>query len=747
MTKISISKKIGRGGQNTTTDLAKIQFALFSLKYLKKKDFEREMVKAFKPQLDDDIVKKIFSPHLAFSEKIKLLPKGTKRRGQVHLTATINAIQIFQAKDVGLNRPDGRIDPGGRSLRTLNKKIKLLPPPLPIPVSFDSDSTSNRINTNNSPNNGEQVVLNGDTIDIHLSVGDNSKKKSIKVKDSRAYILNTYNWSGIVKLMSFVFKKNNEKYTRPTNLAGSSNDDRIILPDLGIKYVLQLQLKHQLKLNPATKRNLSSILNKIDGKPGPGFLSKIIGINKVVFFNEASNKSFIDFFTKTKIPIPSISDPEDVLYDFFRKIVHTRNGLWSDKQGVVNIVGLRRVIDKMAGTAYNDGIAVCWIDIQTGMKKVELNIATTEPGNRFRNRQVTPQTITMVPGYHKGRQPAGRTRNVLIQSANNGRFKFEQGDTTFNFHQGGNKLKVPSNHWFSNHGVSGLAMQGFPTRKMDEEQLFEMNRVLSEIYYLLSQYGWQGVDPPYQIMRKLAEAKPIKISKVKDGVATITQKGVASKQTIVLHDVKKWMVNYWYHNRLLPKNKLKIFTIIQKLSSWDEVRTKKLEKLNKKQILGEIVDEFILNIIKKQIEYFPKLSDIDGKAGPIFYRVVEGLRPSREQAKKDLKKMNGWLKELEKLPFTRVKKLQNRLKNGMQINSDMHRENLKLHVRYDDVIQANVIENATVGGYSAGCQVIYDNEVFYEFWTKLLNRAKRTGQRRWYYTLIDATGWKKTDVV
>ena len=91
--------------------------------------------------------------------------------------------------------------------------------------------------------------------------------------------------------------------------------------------------------------------------------------------------------------------------------------------------------------------------------------------------------------------------------------------------------------------------------------------------------------------------------------------------------------------------------------------------------------------------------------------------------------------------------MQRRFRIGLKINTDQNRENVKLHTRYNDVIEANVIENATVGLYSAGCQVIYDTEVFYEFWNKLLQRAKSSGQRRWYYTLIDATGWKKTDVV
>ena len=72
---------------------------------------------------------------------------------------------------------------------------------------------------------------------------------------------------------------------------------------------------------------------------------------------------------------------------------------------------------------------------------------------------------------------------------------------------------------------------------------------------------------------------------------------------------------------------------------------------------------------------------------------------------------------------------------------------MRNNTKFDEMKKVNLIANVLVKGYSAGCQVIYDTETFYDFWLKLLKRADQTGQRKWYYTLIDATNWKKTDVI
>ena len=48
-------------------------------------------------------------------------------------------------------------------------------------------------------------------------------------------------------------------------------------------------------------------------------------------------------------------------------------------------------------------------------------------------------------------------------------------------------------------------------------------------------------------------------------------------------------------------------------------------------------------------------------------------------------------------------------------------------------------DDGAVGPSSKGCQVIYGGREFYDFWWNTANKAEESGQRRWYYTLIDIT--------
>jgi len=42
-------------------------------------------------------------------------------------------------------------------------------------------------------------------------------------------------------------------------------------------------------------------------------------------------------------------------------------------------------------------------------------------------------------------------------------------------------------------------------------------------------------------------------------------------------------------------------------------------------------------------------------------------------------------------------------------------------------------------GQQKGCQVIYGAKTFYYYWWNTINKAESSGQRRWYYTLINIT--------
>ena len=743
----TIQKKVGDTSRavNQTMDLAKIQLALFSIGILSKTAFKKEMIDLLLPSNSNKSKEILTSEFETFSAKQKHLPKTIKRIPRIKLSLTIAAIRKFQKDVVGSSSPDGRIDPGLGTLEKLVAKVKALPKPKPRPIetsqvpnSFEIRSIENRIEI------GNEVQQVGGDIVINLSSGGKSASKSISIEKSRLFISNFYNWSGIIKLMDFVYKKNKEVYVRPSNLKGIEEDNLLIIPDDGIRYVIQQQLFYRRKIMPLRSSNLKTFLNAIDGKPGHSFLKNIIKKSKIVFTNEINNKSLRDS-DNNKIEIPSLNDGEAVLYDFFRKIVIARNGLWSSNQGVTNIIGLRRNLDRMIATEYNDSLVSCWKD-EFGKPRVEIKIATTEPGNKNRYRTVAPQTLSVLFGFHHGRQPSGRTRNLLVRSAKKGNYKWEI-DKGFNFHQGGNTFIFPRKQWLSKYGIDDGIKGGNTNAKFNLQQTFELNLILTEIYYWFSQFGIDGEIAPYNNLKNLAESRPMKVEKNENGIVTISQVGSRSKRRVNIFDAKNWMVSRWYDKRFKPKSRELIAKILSDASGMDEKQMTEMENLERSQIIAKIKDEWIVKVIEHQFNFYPKLSDIDGKAGPDYYRTLVGIRPSKEKAKEVYPKVKELIKKLEGLPLKKKGSLQKELQTGLKIKTNFHRENVRNNTKFDEMKKVNLIANVLVKGYSAGCQVIYDTETFYDFWLKLLKRADQTGQRKWYYTLIDATNWKKTDVI
>ncbi len=744
---IVIQKKVGDTTKavNQTRDLAKIQLALFSIGILSKSAFKKEMLDLLLPPNSASSKAILTSEFEPVSTKLKELPKTNKQIPRSKIPLTIAAIRKFQKDVVGSSSPDGRIDPGFGTLKKLVAKVKALPKPQPRPVeptdvpdSFETGATETRIDT------GNEVQQVGENIIVTISAGGTTETKKIPIASSRNFISNYYNWSGIVKLMNFVYKKNSDTYNRPTNLEGIDEDNSLIIPDDGIRYVIKQQLAYQKKKTPPRASNLKTILKGVDGKPGNGFLTNIIKKSRIVFTNEVNNKSLKDE-NNNKLTIPSLKDGEAVLYDFFKNIVIARNGLWSDNQGVTNLVGLRRNLDRMMATEYNDSLVACWKD-ESGNPRVEINIATTEPGNKNRHRTVAPQTLSALFGFHHGRQPAGRTRNLLVQSSKNGKYTWVL-DKGFNFHQGGNTFKFPRNHWLTTYGIDDSMKGGSTTAKFNLKDLFKLNLTLTEIYYLLSQFGTDGKVAPYQNLKNLAESKPMKIDKVENGIVTISQEGLRSSRKINLHEAKKWMVSRWYDKRFNDTSREVIAKILSDASGMDEKQMTDMENLKRSEVIAKIEDEWVVKVIEHQFKFYPKLGDIDGKAGPDYYRTLVGIRPSKEEAKEVYPRVEELIKSLEKLPLKKVSSLQKVLRTGLRIHSNFHRENVRNNTQFDEEKKVDFIANVLVKGYSAGCQVIYDTETFYDFWLKLLKRAEKTGQRKWYYTLIDATTWKKTDVV
>ena len=125
--------------------------------------------------------------------------------------------------------------------------------------------------------------------------------------------------------------------------------------------------------------------------------------------------------------------------------------------------------------------------------------------------------------------------------------------------------------------------------------------------------------------------------------------------------------------------------------------------------------------------------------------MISGIRQKISDAIQDKARMDELLVQLDDMPLK--KSIKNVFKNSMIIRTFSNRRNVRDKTKHIASKDLNVVDNVVVGNYSAGCQVFYDTEVFYTFWTKLLQRAEKSGQRRWYYTLIDATNFKKSDVI
>lgn len=609
--------------------------------------------------------------------------------------------------------------------------------------------------------------VDGDSITMTLEANGQSKSQTRSVQKAREFILNKYNWNGMVKLMKFVYQAHEDTYPVPGDITGTQKDIEIVLPERGIIYILSLQLRKAMENTPLSSSNLDLILNKADNQPGPGFCRDIIGVDILQFLNEGFNDELTDPESGNELVLPQSDSSPQQFYDFYKRLVLLRNGLWSEKENVVNIVGLRRVMDDASTTSYNDTLAVCWKGAD-GSKNCELNIITTEPGDRQSKRQLFPQTVTLLAGYHKLRQPGGRTRGALKEGSDravesdlrNGKKGFNDkiptwtpGDTTMNFHQGGNTFAYPglkemANTWLERYGISNELKVGNPTAEFELLGLLKLNLVISEIYLILSKYGEDGTRPPYQNMENMLKFPPIENLGINGNTITVRQSGFPDK-VIDIDNARRRSVRVWFDGRRAEGTKKKFYPIIQKVSNYTSEQIQSWREFTEQQVLDIVQPEHISNIVNLQIQHTPNISlGVDGIAGNEFYEMIIGVRPTKQQAADDKKRLDELFAELLQLPLKNKEELVSKFKNSMQINTFKNRNSVLDNVTHLETKDIKIIEQAIkVGAWSDGCQVFYDTEVFYNFWTKLLKRAIEAGQFHWYYTLVDATNFKTTDLI
>lgn len=121
---------------------------------------------------------------------------------------------------------------------------------------------------------------------------------------------------------------------------------------------------------------------------------------------------------------------------------------------------------------------------------------------------------------------------------------------------------------------------------------------------------------------------------------------------------------------------------------------------------------------------------------------TKGLNISnlQENAISDLKRID---KILEDDVFTPTRK--NYIKKTIEFNVDQEKNIFnKEEADYsiselDDksVEISGTVSGSNVSSSSEGCQVVFGGKSFYDYWWNATNKVKRTGQKKWYYTLIN----------
>jgi hypothetical protein len=182
------------------------------------------------------------------------------------------------------------------------------------------------------------------------------------------------------------------------------------------------------------------------------------------------------------------------------------------------------------------------------------------------------------------------------------------------------------------------------------------------------------------------------------------------------------------------------------LGVFDEATISQWESMPKPAIVASLTDDHVRQIVETQCRYLEDIGEIDGKPGQTFFEIIAGIYPSLAAAKQDLLRLDDLLSQLDNFPLKNVADMRTKLKSGLLIKTQRNRQRILDDTKYDPRLKIEVVQHATVGPYSQGCQIIFDTELFYIFWTRLLSRAKSAGQQRWYYTLVDTSGWE-TDLV
>ena len=231
---IELQKSVGKAGKNHSGDVVAVQIALYRLGHLSADQLLAE-INPKQPSNNWQQIKQAIEKGTTFqTAEVVAQVDASKALADRKLKATLQAIRSFQKNKLGFRNPDGRIDPGGRTEAKINEHLANLT------SSINADEAP-------APSGKSSVEQNGDHLVIQVSATGKSLVKRIAVAEARRYLINNYNWNGLIRLLEFAYRKNKDSYEVPTNLTGTNADDALIIPDQGVLYLVRLQLANIIK--------------------------------------------------------------------------------------------------------------------------------------------------------------------------------------------------------------------------------------------------------------------------------------------------------------------------------------------------------------------------------------------------------------------------------------------------------------------------------------------------------------------
>ena len=599
------------------------------------------------------------------------------------------------------------------------------------------------------------VSREGATITFKVGSGKSESSEEHSCDTVRGYILKNYNWNGIVQLMKGIAAKDAQfAYTVPTDLGGTKADDKVIIPDAAIEAIIRLQAKYQIETRYSTDpgANIANILKGVDGRPLGGFASNILGTTREAVLDESDNSSMKNGDKEFKMPDLASAD-EKTLYVFLRDLVLSRNGLWSDKERVTNLVSIRRNLESNS-RQFNDTMFVAWKDTEGGKPfNAQQYIGSTEPGNSSHG-MILPQTTTYAPGVHGGgsgtQTPGGRNVNAYRKTRGNNTKYFQSGDTTMNMHYG-------------SHGISNLPTSlpiGYNSGgKGYENDELEAYTILVELLHRLTEWGdgrysrvsayanlqrWAADYSRSEIKENDKGGKEVEINNGgKKPVKTLSFGKYQSNINLQYGDISNAKVAATRKDRAI---KLLENQAAQSGSPLTESAKADLQKLDLKDLRTKLMTEKVwLSVIDLQLKEEVNMKNVDAAPGGGTVSKLEKdektaaadsdkFKTKKAKAKTDLPKVDSLFGEWDKNAKLKGQaSLKTRLKTLIKINEqDIDPKKI---VEVDDKGGKGVKEG--VGNWSEGCNIVYGGQNYYDYLYNSSQFMNETKQQRWYYTIVD----------